>query len=134
MNAMLELPSGKILDLNRFVALVPENTTSDTKYELILEGYPHPIYLEPEDAIIVKQHIPEVTTLGDRVESVSHQHNGGWDREEQLRQNLPKMKKLREWIEETRNQAPDPAKEAAFEEFKRIIDAERPEGQKLYAD
>jgi hypothetical protein len=126
MNKILELPSGKVLDVNRFIALVPECTNSDTKYELILEGYPHPIYLEPEDAIFVKQHIP--------MESVSQQQNGVWDKEEQLRQNLPKMKIMKEWIEQLESQPFDPKKEAEFEEFKRIIDAERPVGQKLYED
>jgi hypothetical protein len=123
---MLELSSGKVLDLTRFIALLPDSTAKESKYELILEGYPHPINLEPEEAVTIKQHLQAKTT--------SVQENGGWDREEQLRKNQPKMKLLKEWIEKTKKEQPTPEKEAAFEEFKQIIDAERPEGQKLYQD
>lgn len=45
MNNLVELPSGKILNIVRFVALIPNNT-SNQGYDLILEGYSSPIYLE----------------------------------------------------------------------------------------
>ena len=38
MNSTIELPTGKIIDLNRFVALVPDETTQDTQYLLILSS------------------------------------------------------------------------------------------------
>jgi hypothetical protein len=56
----------------------------------------------------------------------------GWDREEQIRKNQPAMKLLKEHIDRLKKEQPTPEKEAAFEEFKKIIDAERPAGQKLY--
>jgi hypothetical protein len=55
-----------------------------------------------------------------------------WDREEQLRKNQPKLKKLREWIDSKKQEPVSSEKEAAFEEFKKTIDLERPVGQKLY--
>ena len=38
MNRTIELPSGKIIDLNRFVALVPDEKAENQEYHLILEG------------------------------------------------------------------------------------------------
>ncbi|WP_242031185.1 hypothetical protein [Anabaena sp. FACHB-1237] len=49
MNTSIELPSGKIININRFIALIPNNNI-DSDYQLILEGYPYPINLESSDA------------------------------------------------------------------------------------
>lgn len=46
MNNPVELPSGKILNIARFVALIPNTDTCNIGYDLILEGYSIPIYLE----------------------------------------------------------------------------------------
>jgi hypothetical protein len=46
-----KLPSGKILDISRFVALIPIKNTDNGSYDLILEGYSAPINKEE-----VKQH------------------------------------------------------------------------------
>jgi len=43
MNNSVELPSGKILNIVRFVALIPNTNTSNQGYDLILEGYSSPI-------------------------------------------------------------------------------------------
>ena len=123
MNSNIELPSGKIFNLDRFVALLPNNTTDSNLYSLILEGYSHDIKLTETEAELVKQ----------QLKLKFHNHNNGvWDREEQIRKNQPKLKLLKEWIEKLKQETPSPEKEAAFEEFKKIIDAERPAGQKLY--
>lgn len=49
MNNTIELPSGKIINIARFIALIPHNNI-DSDYQLILEGYPHPINLALSDA------------------------------------------------------------------------------------
>jgi hypothetical protein len=123
MNKTIELPSGKIIDLNRFVALMPDEKETDNTYSLILEGCEKAIALDAQEAISVKEHL--------KLKS-SKNHYGVWDREEQLRKNRPKLKKLREWIDQKKHESPSPEKEAAFEAFKQTIDAERPVGQKLY--
>jgi hypothetical protein len=51
MSLPIELPSGKILDLTRFVALFPTGKL----YDLILEGYSSPLELEETDADAIKQ-------------------------------------------------------------------------------
>ena len=123
MNKAIELPSGKIINLDHFVVLVPNEQGTDEAYSLILEGCEKAIALDSQEAISVKEHL--------KVES-SKNHDGVWDREEQIRKNQPKLKKLREWIDKMKQESPSSEKEAAFEEFKQTIDAERPVGQKLY--
>jgi predicted RNase H-like nuclease (RuvC/YqgF family) len=125
MNSNIELPSGKILALDHFVALLPTEDTDECQYSLILEGYSQAIYLNQTEADIVKQKL--------QLTSNNHQ-NGNWDQEEQIRKNQPKLKLLRERIEKLKQEVPSPEKEAEFEAFKKIIDAERPAGQKLYED
>ena len=38
MDKTIELSSGKVIDLNRFVALVPDEKAANQEYHLILEG------------------------------------------------------------------------------------------------
>ncbi|MBE9044675.1 hypothetical protein IQ255_09695 [Pleurocapsales cyanobacterium LEGE 10410] len=124
MNKTIELSTGKIVDLSRFVALIPnDDTTENTQYSLILEGYPQSINLNYEEANSIKKHLK----LG-----TEKKHDGTWDREEQLRLNQPKMKKLKEKIERMKQEQPSAEKAEFFESFKRTMDAHRPEGRKLY--
>jgi hypothetical protein len=41
MNFNIELPSGKIFNLDRFVAFLPDDTTGNLQYSLMTEGYFH---------------------------------------------------------------------------------------------
>ena len=124
MNKAVQLPSGKIIDLSRFVALIPNDDTAENHlYSLILDGYAEPIDLNPEEASSIKKHL--------QVETEKKQ-NGTWDREEQMRLNQPKLKKLKEKIERMKQEEPSAEKAEFFESFKKTMDAYRPEGRKLY--
>ena len=124
MSKIIELSSGKIMDLSRFVALIPKDKAVDNhQYSLILEGYPQSIALNFQEANFIKEHL--------QLESLKT-HNGTWNREEQIRLNQPKLKKLKEIIERKQKEQPSAEKAAYFESFKRTMDAERPEGRKLY--
>ena len=83
MNSNIRLPSGKIFDLNRFVALLPPDDSESDRYSLIFEGYSHAIYLDSSEADLIKQQL--------NLSSTSH-NNGSWNREEQIRINQPKLK------------------------------------------
>jgi hypothetical protein len=125
MNLNIELPTGKIFDLDRFIALLPTEDTDECQYSLILEGYSQAIYINKTEADIVKQ----------KLQLTSNNHkNGNWNQEEQIRKNQPKLKLLKEWIERDKNRRETSESIAEFEAFKKIIDAERPAGQKLYED
>jgi hypothetical protein len=125
MSKTIELSSGKIIDLSRFVALIPDTETVEKTiiYSLILEGYSQAINLNSQEAIFIKQHL--------QLDSEKVQ-NDTWDREEQIRKNQPKLKKLKEIIERKRQEQPSAEKAAYFESFKQTMDSQRPLGRQLY--
>ena len=109
MNKTIELSTGKIVDLSRFVALIPNyETAEDSQYSLFLEGYAQAINLNSEEVILIKKHL-QVNT--------EKKHDGTWDREEQLRLNQPKMKKLKEKIDRMKQEQPS-AEKADFNDQK----------------
>ncbi|MEM7759399.1 MAG: hypothetical protein AAF298_14920 [Cyanobacteria bacterium P01_A01_bin.40] len=123
MNKTIELSTGKIVDLSRFVALIPNDEAAENhQYSLFLEGYPQSINLNRLEASSIKKHLQVGT---------EKKHNGTWDREEQLRLNQPKMKKLKEKIEKMKQEEPSAEKAEFFESFKKTMDAHRT-GRKLY--
>ena len=122
MNQTIELPTGKIIDLNRFVALIPDKNNGNNGYLLLLEGYPQPLKIDSKEITILKQHLPLQS---------SQNTNGTWNREEQIRLNQPKLKKLREIIERKKQEQPSAEKAEFFESFKKTMDAHR-SGRKLY--
>lgn len=123
MNKTIELSTGKIVDLSRFVALIPNDEAAEnSQYSLLLEGYTQSINLNLEEANSVKKYLQVGT---------EKKHNGNWDREEQLRLNQPKMKKLKEKIERMKQEEPSAEKAEFFESFKKTMDAHRT-GRKLY--
>ncbi len=124
MSKIIELSSGKIIELSRFVALIPNAEAEDNhQYSLILDGCSQSINLNSQEANSIKEHL--------QLES-KKAHNGTWNQEEQIRLNQPKLKKLKEKIDRMRQEQPSAEKAAYFESFKRTMDAQRPEGKKLY--
>jgi hypothetical protein len=99
MNTSIELPSGKILNITRFIALIPNNNTIDSDYQLILEGYPHPINLEPSDAqnlkIILQSKLDQNTPIS--------AHKSTWNQQEQLQKNQKAMAILAQRIAQHKN-------------------------------
>jgi hypothetical protein len=53
MMTIIELPSGKIIDLNRFVALMPDEKAENEQYHLILEGCAKRIFRSNIDQLIL---------------------------------------------------------------------------------
>lgn len=86
----IELPSGKLLDLDRFIALVPNDTENKEECKLILEGYPQPIYLEQKDVFVFKEKLNQNLT-GDVTP---------WDREAQVRKNQPLINLMKKWLQQ----------------------------------
>ena len=124
MNKSIELPSGKILNIARFIALLPPNDTTDGSYQLLLEGYPNPINLESSDAQTLKK-----TLELDKKTSV-------WDKNKQLQKNQRAIEILEKRIEYFQNipESESIARQELFENFKQTIDSQRPDGQKLYPE
>ncbi|MCF4967341.1 hypothetical protein CV014_09595 [Nostoc sp. CMAA1605] len=68
--------------------------------------------------------------------TIVNRHHSGWDKEKQLQKNQRAMELLAKCIEQHKHMsdAESSQRQEFFEEFKKIVDAERPEGQKLYSE
>ncbi len=129
MNNPVELPSGKILNIARFVALIPNTDTNNIGYDLILEGYFSPISLEASDASALKK----VLQL-EKDKKIIDTYTD-WDKDKQLRKNQKAIALLAQRIERHQNMSEEESKEREelFDKFKQRIDSERLPGQKLYS-
>jgi hypothetical protein len=129
MNIAVELPSGKILNIARFIALIPINTANNISYDLILEGYSSPVNLEVNDAETLKK----ILFLDKYLIPVNQSE---WEKHKQLQQNQRAIALLQQRIKRHENisETESLQREDLFNDFKQVIDAERLPGQKLYSE
>ena len=126
MNKTIELSSGKVIDLNRFVALVPDEKAGNQEYHLILEGCEKAIALDSTEAISIKEHL--------KVKSKQNS-NGTWDREEQIRKNQPAIELLKKRITRNKLMSDTESKQRAefLADFQKTVDEQRVSERKLYS-
>ena len=126
MTTTVELPSGKIIDLNRFVALVPDEKTENETYHLILEGCEKAIALDSQEARSVKEHL--------KVKSKQNS-NGTWNPEEQLRKNQPAIELLKKRIARNKLMSEEESDHRAefLADFQKTVDEQRVSERKLYS-
>ena len=144
MNKTIELPSGKIIDLNRFVALVPEHKAANHEYNLILEGCTQAIPLNFQEVISVKEHL-KINLVDDKAKPSSlsptttllnsKQNNIAWDREEQIRKNQPAIELLKKRIARNKLMSEEESDQKAefFTDFQKTVDEQRVSERKLYS-
>ena len=108
MSQTIKLPSGKLIDLSRFVAMLPV----DNKYQLSLDGANTTIEVDTEDAEYIQ------------LQLVSNRNNKQvkeqWDKTAQLRKNQPLMQLIEQWREQKNVQAPT---EEEIQEYQEIQEA-----------
>ena len=126
MTKTIELSGGKIIDLNRFVALVPDDKPVDRQYHLILEGCDQTIVLDSEEAISIKEHL--------KVKSRQNV-NSTWDREEQIRQNQPAIELLKQRIAKNKLMSEEESNQRAefLASFQKNVDEQRISQRQLYS-
>ncbi len=126
MNTTIELSSGKIINLNRFVALVPDEKAAKEEYHLILEGSDRAITLDSQEAISLKEHL--------KVKSKQNS-NGVWDREEQIRKNQPAIELLKKRIAKNKLMSEEESRQRAefLADFQQTVDEQRISERKLYS-
>ena len=114
MSSTIKLPSGKLIDLSRFVALLPDEEKAENHYKLSLAGLDKAIVLDSFDAEFISKKL--------ELESgIENAHlSGQWDKEAQLYQNQPLMKLIKQWREQ-KNAQPATAKE--IQEYQEIQEA-----------
>jgi hypothetical protein len=122
----IQLPSGKIIDLDKCLAIFPSSTTS-TDTELVLAGIEHHIPIDSTDAemlsTVIRQQIVSQPRYAFEFRTIVQESQ----RQEQLSE---KLKLLRQKREELSHQ---PDADKVFKMFAEIVDAERTTGQKLYS-
>ena len=91
MSSTIKLPSGKLIDISRFVALQGDDNSTENNYQLSLDGLNQTINIDAADAEFISQ----------KLESKLDTHNvhvdENWDKEAQLHKNQPLMKLVRQW-------------------------------------
>ena len=111
MTSTIKLPSGKLIDLSHFVALLPDEETTENNYKLSLAGLSQTIEIDSRDAEFISQKL--------ELESRTNQASVGeqWDKEAQLRKNKPLMKLIEQWREKNNGQT---ATEEEIQEYQDI--------------
>ncbi|MEM9274879.1 MAG: hypothetical protein AAGA80_18240 [Cyanobacteria bacterium P01_F01_bin.143] len=111
MNSTIKLPSGKLIDLSHFVALLPDEDTTENNYKLSLDGLSQTIEIDSRDAEFISQKL--------ELESRTNQDSVGeqWDKEAQLRKNKPLMKLIEQWRKQNNGQT---ATEEEIQEYQDI--------------
>ena len=111
MISTIKLPSGKLIDLSRFVALLPDEETTEDNYKLSLAGLNQAIEIDSKDAKFIIQKL--------ELESRTNHAPVGeqWDKEAQLRKNQPLMKLIEQWREQHNGQT---ATEEEIQEYQDI--------------
>jgi hypothetical protein len=121
----IQLPSGKIIDLSKCIAVIPGSKSTDSK--MILSGTEQQIRIDSIDLQSLQQQLkqPKIKT----------RNNFNLDKtpleENEYRQNL--AEKLKVFNSQWERLAKDENAKQEFDAFKQILDAERPSGQKLYS-
>lgn len=126
MSIPIELPSGKLVDLERCIALIPAELSQG--WQLVLEGMTQTLIIDPQDALVIK------ASINSRTKDSQPQLEPTWDREAQILRNQPAIDKIRSLIANMEASEVSPTAAAQFERFKEIVDSERPDEQKLYID
>ncbi|PSB49796.1 hypothetical protein [Chamaesiphon polymorphus] len=122
----IQLPSGKIVDLSKCIAIVPSDNSTDS--EMILAGTEQQIQIDSIDLKILQQELKQ-PNIKDRC-------NFNLDpktpqAESEYREEL--ARKLQIFNNRWEQLATDKNADRESDIFKQILDDQRPSGQKLYS-
>ena len=121
----IQLPSGKIIDLSKCIAVIPGSKSVDS--EMILSGTEQQIRIDRIDLQSLQQQLKQP--------KIKNKNNFSMDKtpaeENEYRQNL--SEKLKVFNSQWERLATDENAKQESDAFKQILDAQRPSGQKLYS-
>jgi hypothetical protein len=129
-NTMLEpiqLPSGKIVDLAKCIAIIPGSKSIDN--EIILSGTEQQIQIDSIDLATLQQELKQRKNRGENQKRFNLERSPA--DESTHRQAL--AQKLQDFNSRWERLATDENAKQESDAFKQILDAERPSGQKLYS-
>jgi hypothetical protein len=122
----IQLPSGKIIDLSKCIAVIP--TARSTDSEMILSGTEQQITIDLIDLQSLQQQLKQPKIKGKNYFSLQTKTPVA---ENEYRQNL--VERLKVFNSQWERLATDENAKQESDAFKQILDAERPSGQKLYS-
>ena len=123
MNKTTKLPSGKLIDLSRFVALYEDDNSSKNSYKLSLDGLTKTINIDVADAEFINQ------KLESNLDLHSPHANPHWDEEAQLRKNKPLMKIIKQWQEKKSGNPPSEEEKREYQDIQESLKRNRFTGQ-----
>ena len=92
-SSTVRLPSGKLINLSRFVALFDDDNSKNS-YRLSLDGLNQALNIDAKDAEFIIQKLELELDINN---SIAEQN---WDESEQLSKNQPLMELIQKWKEE----------------------------------
>jgi hypothetical protein len=120
-----QLPSGKIIDISKCIAIIPNRKSGDI--EVVLSGTEYQMYIDATDLEALRAAI--IKPSRDRPQYAFELQTSVAD--------LQRREQVGEWMDafqrEKANLAAEHDADKSFEVFAQIVDAERPSGQKLYS-
>jgi hypothetical protein len=122
----IQLPSGKIIDLSKCIAVIPGAKSTDS--EMILSGTEQQITIDSIDLQSLQQQLKQPKIQGESYFSLQTKTPVA---ENEYRQNL--AERLKVFNSQWERLATDENAKQESDAFKQILDAERPNGQKLYS-
>jgi hypothetical protein len=121
----IQLPSGKIIDLSKCIAVIPGARSTDSK--MILSGTEQPIPIDSVDLETLQQQLKQPKI---QVKNNFNLEIRTPAEENEYRQNI--AEKLKVFNSQWERLARDENAKQESDTVKQILDAQRPSGQKLY--
>jgi hypothetical protein len=121
----IQLPSGKIIDLDKCLAIIPTSTSTDS--EIVLSGVEHHLQIDSIDLESLQTAIRHQAAPQPRYAFEFRTIVQESQRREQVPDLLASLRQKRAEL------STQPGADRAFEVFSKIVDAERGAGQKLYS-
>lgn len=118
MSSAIKLPSGKLIDLSRFVALLEDDST-ENNYQLSLDGLNQTINIDATDAEFISHLLESQLNLN------SSHSKAFWDKEAQLQKNQPLMKLIKQWQELKNGQPPTELEIQEYQEIQESLKRNR---------
>ena len=124
MSSTIKLPSGKLIDLSRFVALLEDDNSTENNYKLSLDGLNQTINIDAIDAEFISQ------KLESKLDIHSFHTNQDWDEEAQLKKNQPLMKLIKQWQEQKHGKPPTEKEMREYQDIQESLKRNRFSEQK----
>jgi hypothetical protein len=122
----IQLPSGKIIDLSKCIAVIPGSSSTDS--EMILSGTEQQIQIDSIDLQSLHQQLKQPKIQGKNNFSLEMRTPA---EENEYRQSL--AEKLKVFNSKWERLATDENAKQESDALKQILDGQRPIGQKLYS-